>query len=38
MNEAQEVLKSRRTIYNFSEKQIDGSEVELAFQAADNAP
>ena len=38
MNEAQEVLNSRRTIYKFSEKQIDCSELELAFQAADNAP
>ena len=32
MNGAQEILKSRRTIYKFSDKQVDYSELELAFE------
>ena len=38
MNEAQEILNSRRTIYKFSDKRVDYSELELAFEAANNAP
>tara|TARA_Y100001980_G_C14502678_1_gene278518 strand:+ start:527 stop:1099 length:573 start_codon:yes stop_codon:yes gene_type:complete len=35
---AQEVLNTRRTIYRFSEKRVDPSDLDSAFEAANNAP
>ena len=38
MSEFQDVLTSRRTIYRFSEKKVGAEALELAFDAARNAP
>ena len=38
MSEFQELLTSRRTIYRFSDKKVSEEELELAFEAARNAP
>ena len=38
MPEIQDVLTSRRTIYRFSEKKVSKETLELAFDAARNAP
>ena len=38
MEEFQEVLTSRRTIYRFKDDPVDRNELEVAFMAARNAP
>ena len=38
MSGTQEILNSRRTVYRFRDKQIDPSDLEQAFEAANNAP
>ena len=38
MPEFQDVLTSRRTIYRFSDEKVDTETLELAFDAARNAP
>ena len=38
MPEFQDLLTSRRTIYRFSDKKVSEEELELAFEAARNAP
>ena len=38
MPEFQDILTSRRTIYRFSDEKIDTETLELAFDAARNAP
>ena len=38
MPEFQNVLTSRRTIYRFSDEKVDTETLEMAFEAARNAP
>tara|TARA_B100000902_G_scaffold390059_1_gene438340 strand:- start:123 stop:695 length:573 start_codon:yes stop_codon:yes gene_type:complete len=38
MTALQEILNSRRTVYRFKEKEVEESNLEIAFEAASNAP
>ena len=38
MSAIQNLLNSRRSIYNFTEQEVELSDLDIAFEAASNAP
>ena len=38
MATVQDTLNSRRTVYRFTDKVVERSDLEMAFEAASNAP